>query len=325
MANEYTLADYELTATPITRAVVRTWREASPILDMLKFTTSSQLTQEILRFQTLPTMTWRKIGEDFTQVKVNPDPVKERLYFMGNKIDVPYEYVKAQSIQDIRATQSEAMVKASAFGFNDAFFNNAPTVDEDAIVGLWHRLINDLPAAQSIDGAGLDVSPDTALTTAVWTNRLFDLIDQVMSQVDGNPGDKVLFMGTTLYNRFQSACRQSNLLDTTTDQLGRIFTTMGKGGPKIIDVGYKVDQSTHILGDVEVAGGTALTGGAKSSLFCVRFGAPYLAGWCQEMPVAEDVGLLENRTHFRTVVRFSPGLYYTNPRSFARVYDIVAA
>jgi hypothetical protein len=325
MANEFTLADYELTATPITRALVRTWREASPILDMLKFKTSSQLTQEMLRFNSLPTVPWRKVSETFTQLKVNPEPIKERLYFMGGMIDVPYEYVKADSMVDNRAIQSEAIMKGAAFAFNDAFFNNTPTTDEDAIVGLWYRLRNDLGAAQSIDGGGLDISPDTALSTSVWTNRLFDLIDNVMDQVDGNPSDKVLFMGRTLYRRFQSACRQSNLLDTTTDQLGRIFTTFGKGGPKIVDVGYKADQSTTILGDTETADGAALTGGATSSLYCVRFGEPYLAGWCQEMPTAEDVGLIEARTHYRTVVRFSPGLYFSSPRSFARVYNIVAA
>ena len=46
----YTLADYSQTATPLTRAVINTWREASPILDMLSFKTDSQLTQEGIRF-----------------------------------------------------------------------------------------------------------------------------------------------------------------------------------------------------------------------------------------------------------------------------------
>lgn len=326
MANEFTLADYERTAPDnLSKAVVRTWREASPILDMLKFKTSDNLSEKILRFGSIPIVPWRNVGEAFAQLKVNPDVVEERLYFMGAKIDVPYEYVKAKSLINLRTAQSDAIVRGAGFAFNDCFFNNTPTADPKAIVGLWYRLINDLAAAQSINGGGVDISPDTALTTAAWTSSLFDLIDRLMSVVDGNPSDKVLMMGTTLYNRLQSACRQSNLLDTTQDQLGRQFLTLGKGGPKIVDVGYKVDQSAHILGDVETAAGTALTGGAVSSMFCARFGEPYLCGWCQEMPTAEDVGLLEDRVNYRTVVKFSPGLYLTHPRSIARVYNIIAA
>ena len=60
MADEFTLLDYEATADKPTRAVVRTWREASPILDMLKFKTSDQLTAELLRFNEVPTVGWRK-------------------------------------------------------------------------------------------------------------------------------------------------------------------------------------------------------------------------------------------------------------------------
>lgn len=326
MANEFTLADYERIApSNLSKAVIRTWREASPILDMLKFKTSKNLSEKIVRFGAVPTVPWRNIGEDFTQVKVNPDTVEERLYFMGAKIDVPVEYTKADQIQDIRSMQSESAIRGAAFAFNDCFFNNTPLDDTKAIVGLWYRLINDLASAQSIDGAGLDISPDTALTTAVWTNRLFDLVDQALQVVDGNPSDKTLFMGTTLYNRFQSACRQSNLLDTTTDQLGRMFLTYGKGGAKIIDVGYKADQTSHILGTTETAAGTALTTSTFSSLFCVRFGDPYVSGWCQEMPNAEDVGLLEDRVNVRTVVKFSPGLKIAHPRSMSRVFDIQAA
>jgi hypothetical protein len=322
MANEFTLADYERIAPDnLNKAVARTWREASPIMDMLRFRTSNKLSEKVLRFNALNSPTWRKIGESFTQKKVNPEPIEERLYFMGGKIDVPVEYTKAESLQDIRAAQSDAELRAEAIGFNTAFFINTPTADEDAIVGLWYRIINDLGSEQYFD-AGIDVSPDTALTT--WVQRTFDVVEDLLSRVDGNPGDKVLFMGKTLYQRFQSACRQSNLLDTTMDQLGRQFLTYGKGGPKIIDVGYKTDQTTKILGDAE-DGITALTGGAKSSMYCARFGSPAIEGWCQEMPNAVDKGETEDGVNMRTIVRFSPGIFMTSPRSAALAYGWTAA
>jgi hypothetical protein len=322
MANEFTLADYERTAPDnLNKAVIRTWREASPILDMLKFRTSGNLTEKILRFNSLPQVPWRKIGESFTQLKVNPEPIEERLFFMGAKIDIPYEYVKANSIVNLRAQQEEAVMKGAAFAFNEAFFINTPATDADAIVGLWYRIINDLGSAQYFD-AGLDVSTDTAVTNVA--HKTFDVVDDLLSRVDGNPGDKVLFMGKTLFKRFQSMCRQSDLLDTTQDNLGRQFMTYGKGGPKIIDVGYKYDQSTAILGDAETSY-TSLTGGAVSSMYCVRFGDPYVTGWCQEKPNAEDVGMTEDRVNFRTVVRWSPGIFMSSPRSAALAYGWTAA
>lgn len=325
MANEFTLYDYQRIApNPLTAAVVRTWRENSPVMDMLTFRTSTNLTEKVLRYNTVNSPTWRKIGETFTQSKVVPEPIEERLYFMGNKIDVPYEYVKATgALTNPRADQTEAVLKAMSIGFSTAFFRGTPTSDEDSIVGMWYRIINDLGSAQYFDAA-LDVSPDTALSSAALVHQTLDAVDNLLSLVDGNPGDKVLFMGHTMHRRFQSILRQSNLLSTTTDQIGRQFLTYGQGGAKIVDVGYQADQSTSILTDVETSN-TALTGGTKSSMYCLRFGAPYIAGWCQEMPTAEDKGMTEDGTNYRTIVRFSPGLFMTSPRSAALAYGFQAA
>jgi len=316
----FTLADYELTAPPLTRAVVKTWREASLIMDMLSYKTDNQLSQEGIRFNSLPTVPWRKIGESFTDVKVVPDPWRERLHFMGAKIDVPKEYVEAKSLVDIRAQQSEAIMQGAAFAFNDAFFNNFPTTDEDAVVGLWYRIKNELGANQAFD-AGLDVSPDTSVTS--WQHKMFDQVDDLLDRVDGEANQKVLFMGRTLYYRFVSALRSSNQLFTE-DYLGRKLTTYGMGGAKIAQAGYKVDQSTQILGDVE-SSFTALTGGSDSSMYCVRFGEPYVAGWVMKMPTAEDVGLLEDRVNYRTVVDGSIGLYIVSPRPVAIAWGWTAA
>ena len=322
MANEYTLLDYEMTAPPLTRAVVKTWRENSPIMDMLSFKTADQLTQEGIRLNSLPTVPWRKIGESFTQLKVSTDPWRERLHFLGAKIDIAKEYVQAGGIVDIRATQSEAIVKGTAYAFNDSFFNNTgdEAGDEDAIVGLWYRIKNDLASGQRFD-ANLDVSPDTAVTS--WQHKMFDQVDDLLDRVDGEANQKVLFMGRTLYFRFVSALRSSNQLFTE-DWVGRKLVTYGMGGAKVMQAGYKVDQSTQILGDVE-NGVTALTGGSDSSMYCVRFGEPYLAGWSQKVPSAEDVGLLEDRVNYRTVVDGSFGLYAISPRYAALAYGWTAA
>jgi hypothetical protein len=318
----YTLADYAMTADPLTRAVVNTMRDASPILDMLPIKTDAQLAQEGIRFNELPTVPWRKIGAAYGDVKVTPDPWRERLHFLGAKIDTPKEYVKAKSLIDIRAQQSDAIIRGSAFAFNEAFFLNLgdESGDEDAIVGLWYRIKNDLGSNQAFD-AGLDVSPDTAVTS--WQHKLFDAVDDLLDRVDGENNQKVLFMGRTLYFRFVSALRSANQLFTE-EHLGKKFVTFGMGGAKVMQAGYKVDQSTQILGDSE-NGFTALTGGSDSSIYAVRFGEPAVAGWAMNMPTAEDVGLTEDRVNYRTVVDGSIGLYIVSPRPMAIAWGFTAA
>lgn len=319
MANEYTLADYQLTAKPLTKAVLQVFREASPIMEMLKWKTSTQLTQEGVRFDTLPTVPWRNIGESFTQLKSTPTPWNERTHFMGGKIDIPREYVKAESIVDNRAAQVEAILKGQAFGFNTAFFRNAPTDDEKAIIGLHYRIHNDLGSNQKFD-ANLDVSPDTAVTS--WQHKMFDKIDDLLDRVDGNPSEKVLFMGRTIYFRFISALRSANQLFTD-KEAGMLYTYYGKGGAKVVQAGYQVDQSTQILKDDE--SGTALTGGSDSSVYAVRFGEPNVAGWLFEAPNAEDKGETEDGVNVRTIVRFDPGIYLASPRPAAVAYGWTAA
>jgi hypothetical protein len=127
-----------------------------------------------------------------------------------------------------------------------------------------------------------------------------------------------------MYRRLQAAFRSSSLLATTKDQLGRQFITYGEGGPKLIEAGYKYDGTTQILTDV-ATGITSLTGSTDSLLFVCRFGAPFIEGWCQEMPSVIDVGLLESQVSYRTVVRFSPGIFITHPRSAALSYNWTAA
>lgn len=321
MADEFTLLDYQLTAPPLTKAVIKTWREASPILEMLKFKKTNKLNEEFLRFKDVTSPSWRPIGEAFVQGKVEPDIVKERVYFMGKKVDIPREYVMADSLVDNRAIQTEAILKGAAFDFNTAFFrnNNQGSVDLDAIVGMHYRVHNDLASAQRFD-ANLDISPDTAVTD--WQFKLIDQVHDLLDRVDGMNSEKVLVMGRTMYLRTMSAFRKANLVYSIQAN-GFDYPTFGQNGPKIVQAGYQSDQSTQILKDDE--NGTALTGGTDSSLYCFNFGEGKLGGFCQEMPNAEDIGLTEDGVNYRTIVRFSPGIYIAHPRAAAVAYGWTAA
>lgn len=321
MADEYTLLDYQLTAPPLTKAVIKTWREASPFLEMLKFKTTNNLTEEFLRFKDVTSPSWRKIGEAFVQGKVEPDIVKERVFFMGKKVDIPREYVKSNSLVDVRATQTEAILKGAAFDFNTCLFrnDNAGSVDLDGIVGLHYRLHNDLASAQRFD-ANLDVSGDTAVSN--WEFKLIDQVHDLLDRVDGMDSEKVLVMGRTLWLRTMAAFRKANQVYSI-EANGMSYMTFGQNGAKIVQAGYQSDQATQILKDDE--SGATLTGGSDSSMYCLNFGEGKIGGFANEMPNAEDKGETEDGINYRTIVRFSPGIYIAHPRAAAVAYGWTAA
>lgn len=323
MANEYTLADFErLAADDLNKAVVRTFREASPIMDALTWTKKAALSVTYLRINEIPSVPWRKIGEAFTQVKVEPERVNERPYFIGAKSDIAKEYVMAESISDPRKMQDRAITEGIAYGFNYAFFKGDPTVDEDSIVGLWYRLKNDLAAAQSVAGGGLDVSPDSAATNP--GKQLLRKIDELLSLFDSLDGVK-LFMNRQMKLALDFHAKDSGFLGHHTNEVGKTYTTYGEGGPEIIDTGYQYDLTTQIIGNVESDDGNTLTGGDATTIYAAKFGEPYLAGFYEFDLTARDVGLLEDNVNYRTVIDWAPGIYMVNPRSVARLHGIVAA
>jgi len=321
----YLLADYgRLAVDPLKKAVVDVYRRESMIMDRLTFESANKLAIEIIRTKTLPTVSWRKIGGTFSESKATFEPIQERVFMAGGYIDVDKALVKADSIINQRAVQSDAFVTSLAYEFNDKLINGNPESNVDAPTGLWYRLVKDFDAAQTILGGGLDISPDATGLSANFDIYL-DRIAELVHAVDGHKAD-LLVMNSTLYLRTVSALRQKGLFATTQDSYGRTVATWGPGGPEIIDLGVKADQATNIIGNVELVDGSALTGNYATSVYAAKLGMDkYLCGFQEyDMDVA-DIGLLESGVAFRTVVDWPMGIYMVNPRSVARLVGIIAA
>ena len=323
----YTLADFaQIAASPLQKAVINTWREESLVMDMLPWTPTDQLKVQFMRTKSLPAPAFVNLGEDFADAKATLEPIEETIHKMGAKIDIPVEYLKIKAINDPRTTQVEAITRSLALGFNDAFINGKPSSSVKELVGLWHRFITDLDSAQSVQAAGssgLDVSSDAASLAANQVT-LLEKIDETIDCVEGAAPD-VLFMNDTMKRRLIAALKAAGGLSSTEDAYGRKFPTYGVGGPKIVDIGRKYDQTTRIIGNVETVAGTAVTGNACTSIYAVRFGEPFLQGYYLSQIMADHVGLLEMRTMDRTVIDWTPGIGMVNPRSVARLYAVVAA
>ena len=319
----YTLADFESRATStLQKAVIRTWRTKAPVMERLKWKKVSTLDMTMLRTKTLPTAAWVKLGESLPAMKGTTEPYKERIYKMGGKIDVPREYTQATSVVDERANQESMATEAMACSFNDAVINGDPLTDEDSLVGLFWRFINLLDSGQSKDGGGLDISPDTSTTG--WEFSILDKLDALRDLCEGNDCDAFL-MDILTKERLEAAFRKGGLLSHTVDQVGRRFMTLGDGGPLIIPMGYKGDQSTKIIAHVENAAGTAITGATFTSIYALKFGEPYLTGFHLNDIRVEDKGELEDGVNMRTIVDWTPGLYQIHPRAIARMYNLQVA
>lgn len=316
-----TLADYSASPKPLISGVADVLRESSKIMDVLPFANAGSLSIQVMREAGLPDISWRRAGNAHGSSKGRVDLVQETAFSFGNSIDVDKVYVKnGNTLYDARALWTKQTTRAMAFAFNDKFINGNPTVTPDAISGINYRIQND-HSANKIAGGGLDISPDAAALAAN-TQTFFDKLDELIYDMPEG-GSKYLVCNKTLLMRFWSLARQAGVLSTTKDQLGRELYQYKEA--TFIDAGYKADQSTLIIGNVENVNGATLTGGASTSIYGLTVGQEFLTGWQEYALEVTDAGLLEDQVTYRTVVDWVVGLAVTHPRSLFQLHGIIAA
>ena len=313
----YTLADFSRQATePLKKAVIDITRKESFIMDKLPFESTGSINMKLLRMTTLPEVNTRDIGGTYSESKALTDVVEEQACILGGFIDVDTILAEAKNqVTDQRALQTKAFTKAMAYKFNDMFINGLPTTNPSEMVGLKYRVENDLPASQKIN-ANVDVTdPDSSNAGA----KLIDAIQALIHACDGHKAD-VLIMNTATYLKVLASIRSAGLWDKTQDNFGRNISTFGPGGPALLDLGVKANQTDQVLG-WEDAGG-AYAASLYGSIYAVKFGDEYINGWQFKPLTVTDKGVLENGTSMRTIIEWAVGIYFYNPRSFARLYNI---
>ena len=320
----FTLADYQQQAPKmLNKAVIKTLREASPLMNTLPFPTTGTKTVQSVRVRTRPTAAWRRIGEDHSTSKGGYDLVQDTAFSLGLYIDVDVALSKdSNKLYDPRVEWSKQAVEAVAFAFNDSFINGHPITEPDGLTGLHYRLQEDLASTQQLAAGSLDISPDGATLSATCQTFL-DKLDQLIYMMPQHKAD-VLLMNDTMLMRYWSLARQSGYLKVTTDNLGREF--MEYKGAKFFDIGYKSDDSTRIITNAEsLTVPATLTGGTGTSIYALRLGGEYATGFQQYPLRTLDKGELEDGVTERTVVDWVVGLSVTHPKSVARLYGLIAA
>lgn len=327
-----TLQDYALSPKELTAGFAKVLQDESPFMDSLPFENVGTLAVKVLREGPLTSMatSWRKIGAAPTSVKVPPPTMaEEQAYAITNYIEIDKALLRdsSQKLYNPLTYQSQMIARSIAREFNDAIINNTPATSADKPVGIWWRVQNDLPSTQRItadpagNSAGLDISPDAG-SLASTMQSLLDKLDQLIYAVDGHKAD-VLLMNQETKLRLWSILRQANVLNITKDRYG--IEQADYKGAKFIDMGWKYDDTTRIIGNVETLTGAALTGGTGTSIYAVRYGPTYTTGWQEYAMEVTPPVLIDDQVTYRSAVDWVVGLAVSGPRSIARLYGVIAA
>jgi hypothetical protein len=235
----------------------------------------------VTRWNSLPSVGYRKIGGTYTESTGQLQQVSEGVYALGGEIkfDRVFDLVK-NNIEDPAKTHTDMKIRALGFEFNNNLINGDHAVDVDQPEGINKRIASYLPSRQSISiGSALDITASAANMHKL-VDYLHDAIDlagmRSAPTIKVKAGDKQpAKTGAILVNRdmflgFGRVLRRLGLLQTTQDAYGRTFDSFQ--GVPFIDVGLKADKSTEVITN---AYGAATN---ETRVFVVRFGDDAFTG-----------------------------------------------
>lgn len=329
--NALTMAQYAIMSnSPLVQAVTFSLIDNGSIMARdIPFIDKQTLIANGVRWEgNLPTVGWSQINAEGLSTSGTPTPYQEQAYIIRNVIDVDKFLVMDQNqIADPRSTQLGAYLKAVAYDFNFKFVkNDHVTGDANAIVGLRYRIDNPanygVRSAAKIDAGGATADLSSSRTAATFAAFL-EKVDQLLWAVDSPDGTGVvLYVSDELQRRWNAAARQfsgQGGFSQATDQMGR-SVTMYKNAV-IQDPGLKADQATRIITTTETNAG-ADGASTFTSIYAVNYADGHFGGWQMQPLIAQDLGLLEAGSTYRTLVDWAGGLINQSNRSIGRLYDI---
>lgn len=323
-----TLADmYLMSPYMLEQGIIKTLQEESQLIDSLSFENIEALTVQTFRSGKLQPVSWRKINEPFGSViQGKPVPVTAGIFSFGNNIDVDYliKNDKTPKIVDPVTQQVDDTITTMARQFNDAWVNNEPTKDPQAITGIRYMINEEFPGqkicANPSGSAVLDLTPSGA-NYATNISIFFLQLDKAIEAIDGKKPNFAV-CNSTFLTHFKALCRDSGYLKTTEDSLGRSFVDYN--GVKFVDAGNTYEDTDAngldipVITNKELYNGTVdLSNGNSTSVMFVRMDKKHYQPWQFDKLAADHIGMLDDGVTDRTIVKWDVGHIVTHKRSLS--------
>lgn len=305
-----------LSRDTLARGVMETFVIESPVLDRIPLMSIEGNAYAYTKEATLPGVAFRTVNEAYVESTGTFNQATESLVILGGDADVDRFIVQTRgNLNDQRALQTRAKVKAAAYKFQDTFVNGDVTVDTKAFDGLKKRLTG----AQVIDMATNGAAVIGNGTTD--TYAFFDKLDALFAAVAGGPD--VVYANATIISRILSAGRRMNIPDMVGTDIAGKRAVMWNGVP-IIDIGNKAD-GTAIIPQTETQGSSSVA----SSIYAVKFGQDEgdqaVTGLTNGGVQVMDLGQLQEKPAFRTRIEFYCGLAVFGGQAAARLRGVLAS
>jgi hypothetical protein len=306
-----------LSENTLARGVMETFVIESPVLDRLPLMNIEGNAYAYNVEATLPGVTFRSVNEQYTESTGTFNQRTESLVILGGDADVDRFIVQTRgNLNDQRALQTRAKVKAASYKFQDTFINGDVAVDTKSFDGLKKRLTG----AQVIDH-GANGGPVVGNGTTD-THTFFDALDALFGAVAGGPD--VAYANRRIISRILAAGRRIGGADIITEDItGKRVVTWN--GVPILDIGTNPD-GTDIIPQTETQG-TAT--GTTSSIYAVKFGQDEgdqaVTGLNNGGIQVYDLGEIDLKPVYRTRLEFYCGLAVFGGRAAARLRGVLNA
>jgi len=301
-----------LSENTLARGVMETFVIESPVLDRLPLLQIEGNAYAYTKESTLPGVAFRSVNEAYTESTGTFVQSTESLVILGGDADVDRFIVQTRgNLNDQRALQTRAKVKASAYKFQDTFINGDVSVDTKSFDGLKKRLTGGQVISTATNGMG----------PVAGGQDFFDALDALFAAVAGGPD--VVYTNRAIQAKILSAGRRIGGVEMVRDDIGGKRAVMWNGVP-IIDVGTTA-AGAQIIPMTETQGSSSVTG----SMYAVKFGQDEgdqaVTGLTNGGVQVMDLGQLQEKPAYRTRIEFYCGLATFGGQAAARLKGVLAA
>lgn len=305
-----------LSQDQLQRGVLEVFVQESAVLDRLPLMPIEGNAYRYNLEATLPGVAFRSVNEAYVESTGTFNQLTEGLVIMGGDADVDRFIVQTRgNLNDQRAMQTRAKVKAASYFFQGNFFNGDITVNPKGFDGLKKRLTG----AQVIDMAtnGGPVLGNGASDAQAWFDALDSLVAAVPG-IDGNNG--AIYCNAAVRAKTRSASRRIGGVEMVKeDMTGKRVMTWN--GIPVLDPGTDLTGAA-ILPFSETQG----TSADASSVYAVKFGGDEtdqaVTGLTNGGVMVDDLGMLQAQPVYRTRIEFYCGLAVFGGKAAARLRGV---